>query len=324
MESPRNTNLVVVLKERLRDLIKRKNPRKRNESRELKQQKVEVKVENSKEYKPFLFLLPRKKENMENPNLLIISVFNYGAIEIATNHLKSLQNQGIDNYMAYVTDEESLVELQEKGYHATLFPMEESQKSAQKPLSKGKENFGTKSFDDITYIRYLVIAKLLKEGKTVWYLDVDTVVLSDIRKLILNDLEQQENTSYDMMLQNDINMACSGCMLCFPTAITMHIIENVHMYRNAGFNDQILLNKMLRTYIERNQCKIAYFQNHLFPNGLLYFHAPHANPNFLELQNRFRKYRDEEKGPVAFVHANWMIGIDTKIAELKKHGLWFL
>jgi len=256
-------------------------------------------------------------------NLLIISVFNYGAIEIATNHLKSLQNQGIDNYMAYVTDQESLDQLQEKGYHATLFPVEEATKSAQTqaPLSKEKENFGTKSFDDITYIRYLVLGKLLKEGKTVWYLDVDTVVLSDIRKMIP---DMQEKTSYDMMLQNDINMACSGCMLCFPTPITIHMIENVHMYRNAGMNDQILLNRMLRTYVERKQCKIAYFQNHLFPNGLLYFHALHANPSFLELQRRFRKYRDEEKGPVAFVHANWMVGIDTKIAALKEHGLWFL
>jgi hypothetical protein len=252
---------------------------------------------------------------MENSNLIIISVFNYGAIEIATNHLKSLQNQGIDNYMAYVTDQESMDQLQEKGYHVTLFPLESA-------LSKEKENFGSKSFDAITYIRYLVLVKLLKEGKTVWYLDVDTVVLSDIRKTVRMDL--QEKPSYDIMLQNDINMACSGCMLCFPTPITINILENVHMYRNAGMNDQILLNRILRTYIERNQCKIAYFQNHLFPNGLLYFHAPHGNPNFLELQRRFRHYRDVEKGPVAFVHANWMVGIDTKIAAFQEHGLWFL
>jgi len=255
---------------------------------------------------------------MENQNLIIISVFNYGAIEIATNHLKSLQNQGIYNYMAYVTDQESLVELQEKGYHATLFPLEESAKSAQTALSKEKENFGSKSFDDITYIRYLVITKLMKEGKTVWYLDVDTVVLSDIRLVL------QEKEPYDMMLQNDINMACSGCMLCFPTPITIYMLENVHLYRNAGMNDQILLNKILRNYIEKSKCRIGYFQTHLFPNGLLYFHALHANPAFLELQRRFRKYRDEEKGPVAFVHANWMVGIDTKIAALKEHGLWFL
>jgi lipopolysaccharide biosynthesis glycosyltransferase len=213
-------------------------------------------------------------------NLLIISVFNYGAIEIATNHLKSLQNQGIDNYMAYVTDQESLDQLQEKGYHVTLFPMEEAAKSAHTPLSKEKENFGSKSFDDITYIRYLIIAKLLREGKTVWYLDVDTVVLSNIRRLVSLETRGPEKPSYDMMLQNDINMGCSGCMLCFPTAMTIHIIENVHMYRNAGFNDQILLNKVLRKYMEQNQCKIAYLQTNIFPNGLLYFHALHTNPHF--------------------------------------------
>jgi len=300
--------------------------RERNESRERKnprkQEKPKQEVE-SKEYKPFLFLLPSKKrkskENMENKNLLIISVFNYGAIEIATNHLKSLQNQGIDNYMAYVTDEESLVELQEKGYHVTLFerPIEEG-------LSKGKEDFGTTHFNDFSYIRYLILGQLLKEGKTVWYLDVDTVVLSDIREYYGKILQENNNHLPDIIFQNDINMACSGCMLCFPTRVTMKILQDTYLHRNDKYNDQLFLNRIMEPYIEQNHCKIAYFQTNFFPNGLLYFHAPHAHPDYLDLQRRFRDYRDVEKGPVAFVHANWMVGIDTKIAAFKEHGLWFL
>lgn len=257
---------------------------------------------------------------MENPNLLIISVFNYGAIEIATNHLKSLQNQGIDNYMAYVTDQESLDELQEKGYHVTFF---------QRPndnLTKEKEDFGTNGFNDFSYIRYLILEQLLAEGKTVWYLDVDTVVLTDIREYytqILREM-QEKNNHPDIIFQNDINMACSGCMLCFPTPATMKILQDTYLHRNDKYNDQLFLNKIMKPYVEQNHCKIAYFQNHLFPNGLLYFHALHGNPGFLDLQRRFRHYRDVEKGPVAFVHANWMVGIDTKIAAFKEHGLWFL
>ena len=44
-------------------------------------------------------------------NLIFISVFNYGAIEMAKNHLKSLRNQGITNHRSYVTDQESYDEL---------------------------------------------------------------------------------------------------------------------------------------------------------------------------------------------------------------------
>jgi hypothetical protein len=255
---------------------------------------------------------------MENPNLLIISVFNYGAIEIATNHLKSLQNQGIDNYMAYVTDQESLDQLQEKGYHVTLF-----ERPVQEGLSKEKEDFGTTGFNDFSYIRYLILQQLLSEGKTVWYLDVDTVVLSDIREYY-DQICKNNQLKKDIIFQNDINMACSGCMLCFPTPVTKKILQDTYLHRNDKYNDQLLLNQIMKPYIEQNQCKIAYFHDHLFPNGLLYFNTPHPNPNFLNLQRKFWQYRDEDKGPIAFVHANWMVGIDTKIASFKEHGLWFL
>ena len=45
--------------------------------------------------------------------LLFISVFNFGVIEMAKNHLKSLRNQGITNHRSYVTDIESFTVLKE-------------------------------------------------------------------------------------------------------------------------------------------------------------------------------------------------------------------
>jgi len=247
-------------------------------------------------------------------NLIIISVFNYGAIEMATNHLKSLRNQDIENYMAYVTDKESFDDLQEKGYPVTLVNLPEYYSG----LTKEKEDFGTTGFNDYSYVRYLVISKLLREGKTVWYMDIDTVVLSDVRTLIKDFRE------YDMIFQNDVNMACTGCMLCFPTPATLKIVEDTYLQRNDKYNDQLLLNQLMRPMIQQNQCRVALFQNHLFPNGLLFFHALHGNPQFLDLQRKFRKYRDIDHGPVSFVHANWMVGMDKKITAFKEHGLWFV
>ena len=54
---------------------------------------------------------------MEN-NILFISVFNLGCIEIAENHILSLIKSGIKNYRAYVCDKESFDILTLKGYNA--------------------------------------------------------------------------------------------------------------------------------------------------------------------------------------------------------------
>jgi hypothetical protein len=40
-------------------------------------------------------------------DILFISVFNLGCIEIAENHILSLIHNGIMNYRAYVTDTDS-------------------------------------------------------------------------------------------------------------------------------------------------------------------------------------------------------------------------
>jgi hypothetical protein len=105
-------------------------------------------------------------------DLLFISVFNYGCIGIAHNHLESLKRNRIQNYQAFVTDKESLEYLSSRGYHVVL--IDESQ------YTKEKTDFDTKPFNELSYLRYKIIQKLLQENKTVWYLDVDTVVLKDL------------------------------------------------------------------------------------------------------------------------------------------------
>ena len=57
---------------------------------------------------------------MEN-NILFISVFNLGCIEIAENHILSLIKSGIKNYRAYVCDKESFDILTLKGYNVIQY-----------------------------------------------------------------------------------------------------------------------------------------------------------------------------------------------------------
>jgi hypothetical protein len=108
--------------------------------------------------------------------LVFVSVFNYGCIEIATNHLESLKRNNITNYIAFVTDNESYNELSIKNYNVQLL----KQDVINENISNEKKDFGCIDFNKMSYIRYKIINNLLKEGKAVWYLDVDTVVLYNL------------------------------------------------------------------------------------------------------------------------------------------------
>jgi lipopolysaccharide biosynthesis glycosyltransferase len=241
-------------------------------------------------------------------NTIFVSVFNLGCIEIAENHIISLLKNNINNYLAYVTDEESFNILNEKGYNVKYYSIEK--------INSEKMDFGTEGFNFLCYIRYKIINELLNEGKIVWMLDVDTVVLHDLNKLI------PEFSDKDIVMQNDINMPCCGCMLFYPNIITKHIPD--FMYNCKSFshdgstNDQIILAQLLIQ--NQTSIKTHLLDHEMFANGLLYFNELSNNHDFRKIQLDFKK---TEK-PLYFVHANWMVGIDTKINALKNKGLWYL
>jgi len=238
-------------------------------------------------------------------DVLFISVFNYGCIDIAENHIISLINSGITNYKAYVTDEKSFDILLEKGYIVSYHPLKQP---------SDKLDFGTEGFNSLSYTRYIIINELLREGKIVWYLDVDTVVLTNLNNLI-PDLQKM---NVELVMQNDINMPCSGCMLIFPTDINKQIMNVVYNNRTSEENDQIILAHILRQ--NQDKIRLHLLDIESFPNGLLYFNEIHSNPGYANLQLEFRK----TDKPLHFVHANWMIGVDNKINAFKSKNLWYV
>jgi lipopolysaccharide biosynthesis glycosyltransferase len=235
-------------------------------------------------------------------DILFISVFNLGCIEIAENHIVSLIRNGISNYRAYVTDTESFDILIKKGYNVIYYPVQQSTE---------KMNFGTSGFNELSYIRYKIINELLNENKIVWYLDVDTVVLHDLNQLV------SEFTGKDIVMQNDINMPCSGCMLCYPTEVCKQVVNIIYNSRTSSENDQILLAQLL---YNNKQIQLQLLDHEIFANGLLYFNELSNHEKYRQLQLAFKRTQK----PLYLVHANWMVGVETKINELKKKNLWFL
>lgn len=255
-------------------------------------------------------------------DLVFISVFNKGALEIATNHLESLRRNNISNYMAYVTDRESYDQLASLGYNVEKYESNKGLKNKGNDVDIGGienyDGFGTETFNNFTYLRYNVINRLLNEGKTVWYMDVDTVVLGDINKYYNDNIEKEK---YDILFQDDINMLCSGCMLYFNNPrnifLTDYLFNQPVKDGTDQLNDQLNINRVLR---HQFPLKITTINKNVFPNGLLYFNELSDNPFFRKNQEDFRKSTETP----LFVHANYMIGMDAKIQALKDKNLWFL
>lgn len=236
-----------------------------------------------------------------------ISVFNYGVIEMAKNHIKSLREHGITNHCSFVTDEESFNEFTKLEY-----PVYHIRKSGTK-----QENFdfGTMDFNNMSFLRYYVIDTLLQQGMDVWYLDVDTVVLKNITPIYL-DLKQ--NHKYDVCFQDDMNMLCTGCMLLFATDKTKHFVKTVIHNKTDQTNDQILVNAIFKK--EPDIISHVAFSHFIFPNGVMFFGNDFVNvPGFLEEVKK--EYINTPKDTY-LVHANWMVGDETKTKALKQYGLW--
>ena len=146
-------------------------------------------------------LLLKKKWYIPN-KVLFIAVCNYGYIDMAENLIHSFKLNNIHNYMVYVLDTKSYTTLSAKGYNVTLY----------KDINKQEcYDHQTENFNEIAFYRYDIINALLKDNTTVWYLDIDIVVLDNLNNFI------PMFVGVDLCVQNDINMACSGCLLFFPS-----------------------------------------------------------------------------------------------------------
>lgn len=248
---------------------------------------------------------------MSSNNLLFISVFNKGSLELAKNHVTSLTHNGVQNYMCYVTDQESLEELEKDNIQCILL------KKDGKTLTD-KMDFGTEDFNDLSYLRYYVIHDLLMAGKDVWYLDTDTVALADLNyiyRIVKADPEPK-----DIYFQNDINSACTGCALYLNTPKTINVVKSVIQNKTTKANDQIVMHNLIKQFSPEH-FSFGLFSARLFPCGLLFFDEPWVTKDPI-YKSAMDTYAAESDKPVVFVHANWMIGNEKKIEALKAYGLW--
>jgi hypothetical protein len=219
--------------------------------------------------------------------------------------------------MAYVTDEESIRTMRENGYNCTFIENANVDKDAM--------DFCKGDFNKLSFLRYHIAGHLIRSGKDVWYMDVDTVLLQDVRYIY----EIYKNIGTNICIQDDINMPCSGCVLYMASEDTAKFTDMVINEKDKFPNDQYTLCGVIKSIPEfvknstfKKTIQVSLFDRTYFPNGLLYF-----GEDFIKTPKQYKTIKNDYaisgKKPF-FVHANWMIGNDTKKSAFKKYGLWFL
>ncbi len=237
-------------------------------------------------------------------DLIFISVFNDGVYELALNHLLSLKRNNIENYIGYTNGKKSFTDFKNMGLNVEYFEND----------NNATFKWSSNEFNNFSLLRYKFILENLKEYNNVWYMDVDTVVLNN-----LNNYRHNNNAS--LILQDDINMPCTGCILCKnikQVEYIYYLMNNISIQNNYQNNDQVIFN-----YIKSKIDNFDIFSQSEFPNGLLYF-----DEKFIGKQNgQLKQIKDnfiKDKNKIKFVHANYMIGNSKKKEALIENNLWFI
>lgn len=244
-------------------------------------------------------------------NLLFISVFNLPAIELAKNHITSLLKSGISNTIikCYVTDAECISLL--NSFNVEVFLINTNN------ISNTYLEFSSPNFNELCLYRYTVTLDLLNRGYNVWYMDVDTVVTQNLLPVY-----EANKESHDIVMQDDLNMPCTGCILFYNTSNTIQFLT--HYIKEYAKQSAVTDQKMwLTTLINYNiGLRFKVLPWHQFACGVLYFRElqDKASSRIIKCIHEFEPQRDK----VMFVHANWMIGNDIKIEALKKYGHWYI
>lgn len=220
----------------------------------------------------------------------------------------------MENYIAFIADQPTYNIVKSRGYHCQLINYDKREICAE------KKTFGTPNFTEFSFVRYKYIHESLKQYKAVWYLDVDTVVLENLNKTF----SEYVGKGYDIIFQDDVHQIqnCTGCQLYFSSQKTLDMTMHIYNGMNIAVPDQHYVNYFLQS--NPGVFKTTMFDRNEFPNGLLYFENRFLIQLNQEFKDQKKTYEKVLNKHTKFVHANWMVGIQTKIDALKDKRLWFI
>lgn len=285
-----------------------------------------------------IFRLPFRQRPRAG-DYIFLWVTNRGAARMTLNSIISARRAGIDAPERLVVaslDDEAGEIVTSQDERVTLLPMSdlESWRHLGLPAENDYRPFGTREFAIAALARYVAIEHLLAARKRpVIYADGDIVYLRDpsdyvsrLQKrsrlvLMQNDRPgcycgDEWQSQYGPGDRTDRSTICTGFMvwpLGRPSlALAQSIIGSILCEGNWPI-DQDVVNRLPRRWQDR----IMLLRQDHFPNGPLVLPE-----TYTIVSDKSRP--DFDWRSAYMVHANFTLGVDTKIAALKAIGLWYL
>jgi hypothetical protein len=243
--------------------------------------------------------------------------FNFGFIELAFNN--------VNNFLNVFNQEKNslvLIAMDQNSYDSmSSFLKEKKQENIiklKKNFTEYKDvaNFNTKEFINITHKKINIILEELLLTKYLHYFDSDVVFFKDPNEIIFdklknNDIVFQLDQPYTYHHDLYHNYVCAGNFSIKNNEKSINFLKNIITRLNNNQNDQEVLfhflNQNCKNIKEYKECILDVYDPELIQNGYDAF-----------VGNWFLK---NEK---YCIHANHMIGKETKINALKKCNGWFL
>lgn len=270
-------------------------------------------------------------------NVVIVISLHNGYEDVLINWVSFLRPLGYEkHFIAFAEDDASFDFLQQRwpGQVATLSVPELMSSSVD---ANGVLTFNSDAFLYITAVRLFYLRTLLELGYSILFSDIDYVWLKDPMQHITGNFSMYVHSDSLMdgpwswhtealpMVSKNLNIC--ACFLFFRPVVGAAFMldswaQHLKVHGIANFqSDQVHLSNVM----------IAFFENEAFrpllpPIGLLPQRA--FAPGWrMGTEGRPDNLPENMEGldnieNCTAVHANWMIGLDAKVAMLRKHGLW--
>jgi len=252
----------------------------------------------------------------------IITLCNRSFEPLARNWNWYLNRLNLNNYLTITTNRDTFKSLNYSEIKTFFLNVEGA-------FSDKSENFGTKNFSDLTFLKPLLTRYLIHEDMTFLFSDVDTIWLKNPAPHFddVSDIQMQtDNPDYftveEILLnaKKEYGLVNTGFFLISPTRQSKifldkwinGMVSNPHLDDQSVFNS-ILSEENITPYSDIRLKKtieplnIKLLDPLLFPNGSIYF-------------KKNKGYSQYNASP-AVMHVNWARGLEGKINLLKKFNL---
>ncbi|XP_071818160.1 uncharacterized protein [Apostichopus japonicus] len=238
---------------------------------------------------------------------LIVTCVNKGYIPLLLNLLSSISRLHIQSRILVICEEkDAYVELWKIRYQYLDSDLDLEIALTHKDTSPSQAlDFKTSSYKKLVRKRIAYYKLLLANGIDFLYIDTDIVLLADPFPYF--------NSNDDIFIQFDQQrMLCSGFVYFKARNITISFTDTwAKFVHTDNQGNQRIFNKKLRRFQERDYgMKVKVLPPNRFMSGKTF---KYSNSSWYERTPR----------PVE-IHANFMIGYNTKVNWLKENKLWFV